>query len=270
MLLKANCIKDTQCENCDFFSECIVQRTMYSKLEKVPEFMQSNDSVGYVIECENYQEYFDEGENWGFNLLLFGKTLCYFNLYLQALFMLGQEGLGKHKATFQIISVTNSMKEMILDQYNNVYMEGYRIKQVHNYVEYRKKQITKNGFGGRIKIQSPLSLKYKGKELNKLNMEAILLACARRLYMLDCFENLDAEKYRIDFDKIPDIYGQKVRLVSVPRYSTRHESKMTLKGIEGTGQVDHLTDEQLFLLLAGELVHIGKHTSFGFGRYRLM
>lgn len=46
MLLRANCIRDRQCEKCDFETECIVRRTMYSKMEIQPRFMSSGDSVG--------------------------------------------------------------------------------------------------------------------------------------------------------------------------------------------------------------------------------
>ena len=52
MLLRMNCIRDRQCESCDFEPECIVQRTMYSKFEKTQDshcrsriqFMRSNIS----------------------------------------------------------------------------------------------------------------------------------------------------------------------------------------------------------------------------------
>ena len=30
MLLRANCVRDRECGKCDFESECIVRRTMYS------------------------------------------------------------------------------------------------------------------------------------------------------------------------------------------------------------------------------------------------
>ena len=62
MLLRANCIRDRDCENCDFESECIVRRTMYSKMEIEPKFMSAGDSVGYVIECEDYRTDFNEGD----------------------------------------------------------------------------------------------------------------------------------------------------------------------------------------------------------------
>ena len=60
MLLRANCIRDRQCKSCDFESECIVRRTLYSRFEEKPDFVTSGDSVGYVLECENYNEDFQE------------------------------------------------------------------------------------------------------------------------------------------------------------------------------------------------------------------
>ena len=44
---------------------------------------------------------------------------------------------------------------------------------------------------------------------------------------------------------------------------------MVLKGIEGQLQMKEVVAETIPLLLAGELLHIGKNTSFGFGRYKL-
>jgi len=83
MLLRANCIRNRKCEKCDFISECIVQRTMYSKMEIQPNFMQKGDSAGYVLECENYDEIFYKGEKLKFQLILFGKNIVYLNQYLQ-------------------------------------------------------------------------------------------------------------------------------------------------------------------------------------------
>ena len=58
MLLRANCVRGRECESCDFESECIVQRIMYSKYEKKPSFVTTGESVGYVLECDNYKEEF--------------------------------------------------------------------------------------------------------------------------------------------------------------------------------------------------------------------
>jgi len=61
-----------------------------------------------------------------------------------------------------------------------------------------------------------------------------------------------------------------MRSVSVQRYSSTQDRKMILSGIKGIVQLDLIPDHIMPLLIAGELIHIGKNTSFGFGRYRVM
>ena len=56
MLLRANCISDRDCDKCDFESECLVQRTMYSKFDKELKLVSDVNSIGYIIECEDYRE----------------------------------------------------------------------------------------------------------------------------------------------------------------------------------------------------------------------
>ena len=62
---------------------------------------------------------------------------------------------------------------------------------------------------------------------------------------------------------------QKAYPRSVKRVSFRKNRKLILMGIEGTLVFSNVEVETLELLLAGELIHIGKNTSFGFGKYKL-
>ena len=64
MLLRSNCISDRDCEKCSFESECMVQRTMYSQYTIQPKGLSvgSKDSIGYVIECEDYKTDFYAGD----------------------------------------------------------------------------------------------------------------------------------------------------------------------------------------------------------------
>ena len=56
-------------------------------------------------------------------------------------------------------------------------------------------------------------------------------------------------------------------LVSVFRYSTRKNERMILKGIKGYALLPELSEDIWQILMIGELIHIGKNTSFVFGRY---
>ena len=51
------------------------------------------------------------------------------------------------------------------------------------------------------------------------------------------------------------------------RYSSTQDSKVKLRGMVGEVRFEDISGEYLPYVLAGELLHIGKNTSFGFGRY---
>ena len=271
MLLRANCVRDRECGKCDFESECIVRRTMYSRYEITPRFVTTNDSVGYILECENYEKEFYEGSLLEFNLILFGRTIVYFNLYMQAFFALGNEGIGKNHSRFRIVSVTNTERQSLFLE-GMIYMEQYRVQTIRDYVRYRIRQIRGNGCKNRLVFQTPLTLKYQGEFLEEFHMEAIWNAVRRRIYMLECYEGNADIIYNVEYDEtmLPDIVMQEHERITVRRYSSTQDRKMSLTGIKGYAALNMISEDVLPVLLAGELIHIGKNTSFGFGRYRII
>jgi len=268
MLIQANCINNCHCDNCSFISECLVQKTIYSQYKKKPAFVTVGESVGYVIECENYEREFKRGSFLKFNLLLFGKTIMYFHQFLEAFLALGTTGLGKNHSKYKIITVTNSLDHIIYanEQYD---MSQYQILRIYDYVLYRQKQIQHIELENKLIFKTPLTLKYHGKILQEYQIEPILIAISRRIFMLDCYEGIDNDYYQKEEFKIPKMRYQEHLIITVKRYSERKKQSMIFKGIKGYCIVDEWYPEVLPLLLAGELIHIGKHTSFGFGRYRI-
>jgi len=268
MLLRQNCIRDRKCEKCDFAGECLVQRIMYSKMEIQPDFMGGGDSVGYVLECENYREEFDAGDQLDFQVIIFGKTIVYFAQILDAFFRLGVYGVGKNKSRYEIVSVTNSRKEPILSG-NDVIMENYRIEAVGRYVAHRLKKFSADEDSVILKFQSPLALKHQGEFVREFEYEAIIAAVKRRLYMLACFEGIETDVRGWILSEGVNSDSLEQHLVRIPRYSNRKNEKMNLEGIEGRCIISGIDAQILRVLLAGELLHIGKNTSFGFGRYHV-
>ncbi len=87
--------------------------------------------------------------------------------------------------------------------------------------------------------------------------------------MLDAFEGSDSEAFYRKELLVPVITLQEVRPISVKRYSNRRNSSMPLNGIKGRLVIRDVSEEVLTLLLGGELLHIGKNTSFGYGGYKV-
>lgn len=269
MLLRANCICDRKCEDCDFLSECIVQRIMYSKFDNKPDFVTTGESIGYTVTCRDYCDYVRAGDIISFELVLFGKNIVYLNQYLQAIYALGQNGLGSAHALFQVHSVMNLKGEPLLEN-GNIYMGRYLRETVGEYVDYRLRQLKpeKNGTY-MIRLLTPLTVKHQGEFIAELQAEALVQAVRRRIFMLDCFENIDGEELYHEEIPMPEITEQSTYLYDVHRMSFRKNRKITLKGLRGTAMISKVCDELFALLLAGELVHIGKNTSFGFGKYKI-
>lgn len=267
MLLAQNCIRDGQCECCDFERECPVRRMMYSQYEIRPRFATRGDSMGYVVECSDFREYFDAGDVLEFHLLLYGKTIVYFSQFLQAFYMLGQSGLGKEHGRFEIVKVENDLGQCVVDG-PKVYLEELGVRSVQNYVLERKKQFECCNIQNKLWFQTPTTLKYQGEFLEKFQEEAIFKSVLRRIYSFNCFEGWEMEYPELE-EELPKIVEQKTIFTAIPRFSSTQEGKMKLKGIRGYAIFDSLSEELINILLAGEKLHIGKNTSFGFGKYIL-
>ncbi len=272
MLLQANCISDQNCAKCAFEPECIVRRTMYSRYEMRPKFVTTSDSIGYLLECENYEENFCEGDLLQFNLILFGKSIIHFNQYIQAFRDLGKRGVGKKHSKYQIVLITDTRRRKLVAKVND-HMSQYPILTLGEYAEYRLNQIQEDGCKNKLMFQTPLTLKYNGVFLDVFHMEAIWNAVRRRIYMLECYEGIKPNIYdydKLDENRLPVIMEQVCKDACIKRYSSTQHKKMTLWGIKGYIELDAIPEDMLLLLAAGELTHIGKNTSFDFGRYRII
>ena len=283
LLMRTCCISDRVCEHCGFEGECIVRRIMYSKMEIQPAFMSSGDSVGYVVECDNYMTEFRKGDRLEFRMLLIGKTIIYFSQILDAFYRLGFSGIGKENARFRVAEVLNSRKEPILAG-NDIHMERVKVETLGGYIRYRMEMLVpktgtkipdhsaisdkENDFEIEISFKSPLSVKHQGEIMDEYDAEAIIKSAERRVYILSCFEGIEIDKILYS-GQVPEIEQISCRKVLVPRFSFHKGEKMTLRGIEGKIKLNSVSRELLELLIAGELLHIGSNTSFGFGGYRI-
>ena len=232
--------------------------------------MTQKDSEGYVLECENKEEYFCTGDLLEFNFLLFGDSIVYFNQYLQAFHSLGIQGIGNSRLRFRILRVTNSRRGLLLEG-GAFYKDNFKIGNVGDYVRYRLRDLDR-GKNVLLAFRSPLTLKYRGIYQNSLEPLPLLAAAERRLYILNCYEGKkEGENFRrIDVEShLPEKLDERVHLERVKRYSSTQNAKVVFTGIRGSCLLSGADRTALALLAAGELVHIGKNTSFGFGRYRL-
>lgn len=270
MLIRMNCVWDRQCAECGLKKECIVQKVMNPEFERPPEFAATGGGIGYILECENYKDSFKAGDKLNFYLILFGKTIAYFYQFYQAISALGRQvGIGKYHAKFQIVGIRN-MEGMSILERNSINMDRFIVHTLYDYILFRK---LKNNISKKectIIFDTPLALKYQNEFLKEYQMEAIMAAIKRRVYLLNCFEGIECDILRQDgIDIMPQIAEQEHHQIGVSCHFVQKNKKAVLNGLIGYVKLSNLTEGAMALLLVGELLHIGKNTGFGFGRFHI-
>lgn len=234
MLLRQNCVTDQNCGQCSFRESCVVTHTFYSHMTKQPPYVTKAGSVGYLIECRDRRTEYREGSSFSFILTLFGESVVFFNLYLQAFYQLGMAGLGKHHSRFRIREVLNTRRERLVwgDQ---VDMRRYEIRTMRDYITYRRKRLREKTGLWTITFLTPLCMKHQKNFLRDFSGEAVVKGAARRMQMLNYYTGTEA--LLPDFPRFPQTVTQFVRTEQVERYSGTQDSHMTLRGITGQGSL---------------------------------
>lgn len=125
-----------------------------------------------------------------------------------------------------------------------------------------------------IELLSPLRIRYEERLAATLEFHMLIRSLLRRLAHLSYF-HCGGDPSAVAFREWID-QAQQVRTVSSSliwsdwtRYSTRQQTAMEFGGLTGRAVFEGPLDRFLPLLRLGEIVHAGKGTSFGLGRYRI-
>ena len=271
MLLQKNCVVDRKCEICRFRECCIVWNAFYTPMRLKPDFMTGKESLGYLIECDNNETYMDELHGFVFRLKLFGRNIPLFSQYLDAFWRLGQNGIGKKHARYEIMAVFTENEEYLMDNMQ-LHMDRFQIRTVGEYIEERKRELgvpngVRTGSHYNVRFITPLALRKDRIDLDHFDAEAIWRAVHRKIQMMSYFVEapLELEKPM----QWPAITESKAEKAFMKRYSNTHKKGMELKGIQGYAVLKDINEKCLEELLAGELFHIGRNNSFDFGRYQV-
>ena len=223
---------------------------------------------------------YSPGENLSFQLTLIGDAVNYLPYIILTFKEMGKLGIGKKvngkRGTFELSRV-----DAISPNENGEYLEIYSssnelihnkdVKISHSHVMERVKEINPR----KIKIDfiSPLRLRYEGSYIRHPEFHHLVKAAIARLSSLSYF--YCHEELKVDFKRL--IHNSfKVKLISSSycwqdwwRYSSRQGTKIALGGVVGEAIFEGELEAYLPFLVWGELIHIGKGTTFGLGKYTI-
>lgn len=263
-LIKENCIIDKNnrvCERCLLQDKCIAHNIFSPKVK-----LESNEIIEeqvspFIIICDDKREKIEKNEILSYAMVFFGDTIAYIPTIIRAIIVAGNT-IGLEKNNFNLISVLNDEGDEIFK--DNIFsLDKVNIRTIKEYIENR---LSISEEVSEIRIINPIRFKKNKRFHDDLSEEEIVNLIKRRLVTLAM---LEGRSISIEQNFKFRIIDKNLRWREFKRYSNRQKSKMTLGGVSGYIKIDNIEEDTKKLLIAGELVHIGKSTSFGLGDYIL-
>ncbi len=201
-------------------------------------------------------------------LTLIGRAVQYFPHFVLALEAAGRSGIGKNRVKFKITSVTDNYSGNIL--YQDGRLSPPQIKSdFSDDLDNKFPNIT-------IIFKTPTYLRFQEKFVTPETLEfhIIIRNLLRRISSLSYFHcnqelNIDFKNIISKSEKVR-VMERELEIIRFSRFSKRKKRSMPLKGLLGKIRIEGNIVPFLNILRVGELVHVGKNTSFGFGHYQIL
>ncbi|MCD6460505.1 CRISPR system precrRNA processing endoribonuclease RAMP protein Cas6 [bacterium] len=204
-------------------------------------------------------------------IIVVGNAIKYIPYFVYAIKELGIAGLGKHHIPFNLLSVTDSENTLLYEHDKWLNLDGYSIIDNNKIDNLSSTLQLKDNIS--LKFLTPCRIKYQGHFTDKIDFHVLVRNLLRRLSSLSyfhCGEHPDID-YKLLIEQASEVQTveSNFRWIDQSRYSTRQKRSMSLGGVVGSATYEGNIQPFIELLLWGELLHVGKGTSFGLGQIRL-
>lgn len=266
-----DCIVWEQCVYSFFFETPIIKSSNYIKIKETPPHP-------FIIEPSYPHRHFIEKDKaLSFSIILIGKGIVYLPHIICAIIRMIEKGMGKKKLKFSLenIELQQGDNKNIVIYDNEKLMEHPIIYKSYSFFDksYEANEVTLN-------FLTPLRIKHQGHLCKDLSFEILMKNILRRLTFLSLFygegndkkNELENENINSLLEKAKQInkVSDSTSWVDLSRFSFRQKQSMQLGGIKGKVIFEGSLSEFIPYLKLCELLHVGKNTSFGLGKYVLL
>lgn len=208
---------------------------------------------------------FKSGELFEIEIALFGRGVTYLPHFVHAFERLGRMGLGVGRGKYALVSVRNAHNGVtVFDEHAG--LNCSLASPVPPPAAAPPPRIA-------VDFVTPCRVMHDGDELRVAALPVVIRNIVRRCEALCYFYGDSAFAFDRDAlvraaDAAVTVH-ETLRWESAARYSKRKRMKMTLGGFVGTARYSGDMSSLYPVLKTGEIVQIGKSTSFGYGVVRV-
>lgn len=212
-------------------------------------------------------------EEFSFEITLIGKTIDYLPYFVYTIKELGKMGIGRGRGKYQLaevynidalgkpILIYNGQDEILLSDCKKMGLDDFTFpKQDSDHLT--------------LEFITPARIKFGQTYVSELEFQIFFRNLLRRIYLLyyfHCGHEPDVDLKEMA-KKAKEIKTEESSLTwhDWERYSTRQKTRMKLGGLKGKVTFKGDFKEFLPFIVLGESINVGKGTSFGLGKYRIL
>ncbi|NWF75823.1 MAG: CRISPR system precrRNA processing endoribonuclease RAMP protein Cas6 [Nitrospirae bacterium] len=271
-------IKDKECLDCLLKEKCVYSYVFETPPPSDTKIMRKYKAAPHPFVIEPPQEKrrgFKPGDEINFGLTLIGRAIDYLPYFIYTFDELGRIGIGKGKAKYELKDVSCDGK-LIYDSETKT-LKTFRTSSLHLNIENviaRSSDVNQNDEAISISFLTPTRILYDNHLTRDLEFHIFMRNLLRRLSLLFYFHcNGDPSgwdfKRLIERAKDVKVKKRDLKWHEWQRYSGRQETRLKMGGFVGEIKFEGKIGHFMPLIKAGEILHIGKGTAFGLGKYEI-
>ncbi len=267
--------RDRECPDCILKGKCVYSYIFETPVPADAEKMRKYEAAPHPFVIEPPPERrrgYEPGEEIGFGLILVGRAIDYLPYFIFAFDELGRSGIGKGRGKFELKEVDSGGKTIYRSETGKLAEFGRT-----SLIPFPGAVGPEEGSPSEITLDflTPTRIAYNGALTLNMGFHTIVRSLLRRTSLLSYFHCERNGDSAIDFRGIIEkarairTIDRKLRWYDWERYSGRQEKRINMGGFVGEITFHGALAPFIPLLKAGEVLHVGKGTVFGLGRYEV-
>jgi hypothetical protein len=224
---------------------------------------------------------FNRGDKLRFGLLLMGRAIEYLPYIIYAVSCMARRGLGADRAPFELTEVfeilANKEKSKIYSGETGRIVNHHSSSQsLHDLVTSRMQElaVVKESAAVKLRCLTPTRITEDGRLKKDMSFTLLMKNLWRRVtYAIGVHGDARAKlPYQELIERADSVetFSSILAWDDWERYSNRQKRRMHLGGFIGEIEYAGAAIEELLpLIVAGEILHIGKNTAFGLGKFKI-
>lgn len=263
------------CQECPINKDC-----SYSYIFETP-----SPSVGGILNMNRYEtiphpfiiepplkneEVWEAGTTISFNVILIGRATRYLMHFIMAFEHLGEMGLGRGRGKYELSKIDDGQNTIFVGSDRTISLGDPDIIEIPEVIELNR------GEEKALKVNyiTPTRLKYQRDYVNRIEFFILITNLLRRINLLHYYHMepkaaLWDHRLLIQEARKIIIKNDLSKWYDWERYSHRQRAKMKLGGVVGSVIYEGRINPFTTILEAGEILHVGKGTTFGLGMFIL-